>query len=285
MTDTDSLIEALEAHIVDYPTPENIAMQKKYIAELKRSEISVVEKPTEAMCDGARGFIMGLDLNCRTFGAMEKHLDLGGYDCLPYIRQKAKETPKAHITKWDVADCIWQLMQQYHPVPTPEPVSSNPVVKESFTTDQPDGLSFGEREWVDTPDEYSALITTTHPTVNGDYETHKLAMRLFENRHSKWALVDLINYLLQAPKRESGWVFVSAENGRLCNLPNDEEDVLFKYGEGFYHGYYMQDATQGEDNEEGFYSHSGTFFESEHVRCWIATSKLTTQIEVGAAHE
>lgn len=69
-----------------------------------------IAKPTEEMCDRARGFIMGLDLNMRTWGAMQKHLDMGGWPTLRYIRDKALEEPSCHITKWDVADCIYQLM-------------------------------------------------------------------------------------------------------------------------------------------------------------------------------
>lgn len=66
--------------------------------------------PSEAMCDKARGFIMGLDLNIRTWGAMQRHLDMSGYPTLDYIKNKAIKAPDGHITKWDVADCIYQLM-------------------------------------------------------------------------------------------------------------------------------------------------------------------------------
>jgi hypothetical protein len=72
---------------------------------------AVDEKPTEAMCDAARGFIMGLDLNIRTWKAMQIHLNRGGYPTLSYIQTKAISEPSGHITKWDVADCIYQLMQ------------------------------------------------------------------------------------------------------------------------------------------------------------------------------
>jgi hypothetical protein len=66
--------------------------------------------PTATMCDRARGFILGLDLSARTWGAMQKHLDLGGYPSLPRIRQMAADDPNGHITKWDVAECIYMLM-------------------------------------------------------------------------------------------------------------------------------------------------------------------------------
>lgn len=66
-------------------------------------------EPTEAMCDNARGFIAGLDQR-RDWKTMQKHLSFGGYATLPYIEQQAKENPDGHITKWDIADCIYQLM-------------------------------------------------------------------------------------------------------------------------------------------------------------------------------
>lgn len=71
--------------------------------------------PTEEMCSAARGFIMGLDLGIRTWAAMQKHLMAGGYKTLPYIKEMASTNPTGHITKWDVADCIWQLMESEKP--------------------------------------------------------------------------------------------------------------------------------------------------------------------------
>ncbi len=83
-----------------------------------------LELPTEAMCDEARGFILGLDMGIRDFAAMEEHLDAGGYSCLPYIRENAARGKGHHITKWDVADCIWKLMDRARPVPVePQPAS------------------------------------------------------------------------------------------------------------------------------------------------------------------
>lgn len=70
-----------------------------------------ISKPTEEMCTRARGFIMGLDLGYRKWGKMQSHLDMGGYPTLYYIKQKAKHEPTGHITKWDVADCIYRLME------------------------------------------------------------------------------------------------------------------------------------------------------------------------------
>lgn len=66
--------------------------------------------PTEGMCQNARGFILGLDLDIRTWGAMKKHLDMGGYLSCPRIDTQAKINAKGHISKWDVAECIYVLM-------------------------------------------------------------------------------------------------------------------------------------------------------------------------------
>lgn len=70
----------------------------------------MITKPTEAMCDAARGFIMGLDLGIRNWGDMRKHLERSGHPTIPYIIEMAEEGAGGHITKWDVADCIFQLM-------------------------------------------------------------------------------------------------------------------------------------------------------------------------------
>lgn len=69
-----------------------------------------VSLPTEAMCDNARGFIMGMDIGCRTWGAMQKHLDMGDYKTHPDICRFSENNPTGHITKWDCAHYIYQLM-------------------------------------------------------------------------------------------------------------------------------------------------------------------------------
>jgi len=72
--------------------------------------IHLPAEPSEEMCKRARGFIMGLDLSQRTWGAMRNHLQRGGYPTLPSITRKAEECCDGHITKWDVAECIYMLM-------------------------------------------------------------------------------------------------------------------------------------------------------------------------------
>ncbi len=44
-----TVLEMLELHIVDYPTPENIAMQRKYISALKATEPVSVKQVRERM--------------------------------------------------------------------------------------------------------------------------------------------------------------------------------------------------------------------------------------------
>lgn len=78
------------------------------------AEATVTQKemglPTEQMCDAARGFIMGLDMQIRTWGPMRKHLRLGAYPTIDYIEQQPED---GHITKWDIAHCIWLLMEKF----------------------------------------------------------------------------------------------------------------------------------------------------------------------------
>lgn len=51
-------------------------------------------------------------------------------------------------------------------------------------------------EWGDREDEYSERIAACHPDNNGSHRTYALASRLVGNRHSKCALIDLVNFLL-----------------------------------------------------------------------------------------
>lgn len=81
---------------------------------VQRGEIPVI-KPTEDMCTAARGFILGLDIGIRNWGDMRKHLERGGSPTIPYIIEMAEEGAGGHITKWDVADCIFQLMMTAAP--------------------------------------------------------------------------------------------------------------------------------------------------------------------------
>ena len=79
------------------------------IAGEERLTFGELDKLSDQM---ARGFIIGLDLCYRKWGDMQRHLDLGGYPSLPRIREMAEKDPKGHITKWDVAECIYMLMTQ-----------------------------------------------------------------------------------------------------------------------------------------------------------------------------
>lgn len=64
-----------------------------------------VSPPDDVMCDAARGFILGLDMNIRTFEGMRKHIEGLGEPIPEWM------PPDGHITKWDIAQCIYNLMQ------------------------------------------------------------------------------------------------------------------------------------------------------------------------------
>lgn len=50
--------------------------------------------------------------------------------------------------------------------------------------------------WSDEPDEMTPSILASHPVHTKDYATYAEALRLVSNRHSKGALVCLVNHLL-----------------------------------------------------------------------------------------
>lgn len=67
----------------------------------------------------------------------------------------------------------------YFPAPTPEIV----------------GASWGDR-----PDQFSARVKAAHPVIDKTspdrHARYALAMEMIHSRHSKYALVDLVNWLL-----------------------------------------------------------------------------------------
>lgn len=67
---------------------------------------------TEKMCDAVRYFIMGRDRNICTWAGMKEHLDECGSRIHPRIEEYARNYPKAFITKWDVAEIIYDLMEE-----------------------------------------------------------------------------------------------------------------------------------------------------------------------------
>lgn len=58
-------------------------------------------------------------------------------------------------------------------------------------------------DWMDRDDELTPAIDAAHPMTTGDHDTYAKAMKLVGNRHSKYALVRLVNYLLADKKRLS----------------------------------------------------------------------------------
>lgn len=57
--------------------------------------------------------------------------------------------------------------------------------------------------WEDQPDEYSKSIDAAKPTRTGRHDRYALALELVGNRHGKYALVDLVNWLLAARDEEA----------------------------------------------------------------------------------
>jgi hypothetical protein len=99
--------ECVDAHAVS--DGDISAAIKAYLEHLP-SEIRYPQIPTEAMCDAARAFILKLDMGIRNFCDMRRALERSGNPILPYIAERAKDGQGAHITKWDIADIIWQYM-------------------------------------------------------------------------------------------------------------------------------------------------------------------------------
>jgi hypothetical protein len=56
-------------------------------------------------------------------------------------------------------------------------------------------------QWEDTPDEWTEEIDAAFPTRSGSHEEYATALRMVGNRHSKGALVALVNWLLVRSKQ------------------------------------------------------------------------------------
>jgi hypothetical protein len=64
--------------------------------------------PTEAICDEARWFILARDAGITTWSGLLPSIP--SRPTIPYIEEQIAKNPSGHITKWDVADCVYQLM-------------------------------------------------------------------------------------------------------------------------------------------------------------------------------
>lgn len=57
----------------------------------------------------------------------------------------------------------------------------------------------GVRDWADKPDQFSGRVKAAHPVMCEDVDRgarYALAMEMIHSRQSKYALVDLVNWLL-----------------------------------------------------------------------------------------
>lgn len=52
-------------------------------------------------------------------------------------------------------------------------------------------------EFKDQPDQWTDEIAESHPLKTGDHETYATAMEMVGNRHGKFELVALVNWLLK----------------------------------------------------------------------------------------
>lgn len=52
------------------------------------------------------------------------------------------------------------------------------------------------KNWQDVEDQWAGAIAMAHPMLTGDHQTRATAAEMVGNRHSKGALIDLVNWLL-----------------------------------------------------------------------------------------
>lgn len=90
-------------------------------------------------------------------------------------------------------------------------------------------LTRGREAWGDRPDEHTTAIDAAHPLVTKNHGRYARALAMVENRHSKSALVDLVNWLLARGEESSvrtefeGYVLENARRyGRAAiDMEND----------------------------------------------------------------
>ena len=70
------------------------------------------------------------------------------------------------------------------------------------------------RDWEDVRDQWSDAITAAHPTRSGSHDEYGVAMQMVGHRHSKGALVALVNWLLVRLKAAEDPPFVDMDGGR-----------------------------------------------------------------------
>lgn len=73
-----------------------------------------------------------------------------------------------------------------------------------------------EAVWSDKPDEWSEKIREAFPTRSGSHEQYGIAMTMVSNRHSKGALVALVNWLLVRADGVKALPTVCIECGKPC---------------------------------------------------------------------
>ena len=58
-----------------------------------------------------------------------------------------------------------------------------------------------DEDWGDRKDQWTDAIQAEHPLNTKDYKTYEMAMEMVGNRHGKFALVALVNWLLRKAQK------------------------------------------------------------------------------------
>ena len=70
------------------------------------------------------------------------------------------------------------------------------------------------------------------------------------------------------------WTHISTDDKHsLINLPEHEQEILFKFGVDVHAGIFLDDIVFGQDGDFGFYDNGDHYYEAENVSCWTPLNK------------
>jgi hypothetical protein len=69
----------------------------------------------------------------------------------------------------------------------------------------------GSEEWADRDDEHTKAIAQAHPMITKDHDRYARALALVEKRHSKGAIVEMVNWLLARAEAKEDWSRAAAD--------------------------------------------------------------------------
>ena len=118
-------------------------------------------------------------------------IDIRKFPLLPSVAGQSLNATTEHV----------QLPPKIEPVVLPEGADSSHGERGAriATGAQENGAARMEgavEESGDTRDQWSDSIDSAHPTLTGKHKSYEMAQEMVSNRHSKGALVDLVNWLL-----------------------------------------------------------------------------------------